>query len=89
MGQAFAFISGPTVQEFITAKDNRLAALLASGQPAAALVDELFWTALTRPPSQLESATLTALIGSVPDPRAALEDILWGLLNAKESVLRR
>ena len=89
MGQAFAFISGPTVQEFITAKENRLAALLSSGKPAAAMVDELFWTALTRPPSQLESATLTALVGSAPDRRAALEDILWGLLNAKEFVLRR
>jgi Protein of unknown function (DUF1553) len=89
MTQAFALISGPTVQDFVGEKDNRLTALLASGKPARAMVDELFWTALTRAPSKLESAKLAALIESAPDKRAALEDILWGLLNAKEFVLRR
>jgi hypothetical protein len=89
MTQAFALISGPTVQDFVGDKDNRLTSLLASGKPARAVVDELFWTALTRAPSKTESARLVALIESAPDKRAALEDILWGLLNAKEFVLRR
>lgn len=89
MTQAFALISGPTVQDFVGEKNNRLTALLTSGKPAGAMVDELFWTALTRAPSKLESAKLAALIESAPDKRAALEDILWGLLNAKEFVLRR
>ncbi len=89
MGQAFAFISGPTVQEFITAKDNRLAVLLASGKSSAAMVDDLFWTALTRAPGPTEARTLAKMIDEAPDRRAALEDILWGLLNAKEFVLRR
>ncbi len=89
MTQAFALISGPTVQDFVGDKDNRLAPLLASGEPPARLVDELFWTALTRAPSEVESKKLTALLETAPDKRAALEDILWGLLNAKEFVLRR
>ncbi len=89
MGQAFAFISGPTVQEFITTKDNRLTALLASGKPARALVDDLFWTSLTRAPSKAESEKLAALVDGATDKRATLEDILWGLFNAKEFVLRR
>jgi hypothetical protein len=89
MTQAFALISGPTVQDFIGEKDNRLNALIASGKPARAEVDELFWTALTRAPGQMESAKLASLIEAAPDKRAAFEDILWGLLNAKEFVLRK
>ena len=78
-----------TVQDFVGDKDNRLKSLLAPGKPARELVDELFWTALTRAPGNTESEKLTALVASAPDKRAALEDILWGLLNAKEFVLRR
>ncbi len=89
MTQAFALISGPTVQDFIGEKDNRLAPLLASGKPAGELVNELFWNVLTRAPSQPESEKLVALLDTAPNKRAALEDILWGLLNAKEFVLRK
>ena len=89
MTQAFALISGPTVQDFIGEKDNRLGPLLASGKPARELVNELFWTALTRAPSRPESEQLARLMDTAPDKRAALEDILWGLLNAKEFVLRK
>ena len=89
MTQAFALISGPTVQDFIGDRGNRLGPLLASGKPTRVLVDELFWTALTRAPGKPESEKLSALIDGAPDKRAALEDILWGLLNAKEFVLRR
>ena len=89
MTQAFALISGPTVQDFIGEKDNRLKAMIASGKPARAQLDELFWTALTRAPGRTESEKLSALIEAAPDKRAAFEDILWGLLNAKEFVLRK
>lgn len=89
MTQAFALISGPTLQDFVGDQDNCLAALIASKKPAGEMVEELFWAALTRAPSPVESRTLTAVIEAAPDRRAALEDILWGLLNAKEFVLRR
>ncbi|HRI15981.1 MAG TPA: DUF1549 and DUF1553 domain-containing protein [Verrucomicrobiota bacterium] len=89
MTQAFAFISGPTLQEFIGDKDNRLTALLASGMSAREMLDELYWSSLTRAPSPVEASRLIPLIESAPDRRAVLEDILWSLLNAKEFVLRR
>ncbi len=88
MTQAFALISGPTVQEFISAEDNRLTALLESGQSAPEMLDDLFWSALTRPPSATESKRLISLLEEAADRRAVLEDILWSLLNAKEFVLR-
>jgi len=90
--QAFQMLSGPAVHELIADPDNRLARLLASGQPDAALVTELYWAALTRPPSPTELRAALADLASGREPaarRAALEDLLWALLNAKEFFLRR
>ncbi len=89
MGQAFQLISGPTTQEFISEPDNRLGSLVRSGRPDREVIDELFWTALTRPPTSAEQERLTALLARAPDKRAALEDVLWALLNSKEFILRR
>jgi hypothetical protein len=89
MGQAFFMISGPSVNELLTRSDNRLAALLDSGKPNRAVVEELYWTALTRAPSATELAKTVAHIEQAKDRRAGIEDVLWGLVNAKEFVLRR
>ena len=89
MSQAFQMISGPSVNELLTQSDNRVAALLDSGKPNRAIVEELYWTTLTRPPSVAELAKTLAHIEKAKDRRAGVEDVLWGLVNAKEFVLRR
>ena len=89
MGQAFHLISGPTINDFLTASDNRLAQLLASNKSDAAIVDELYWSALSRPPAASELTKATALLSKTTDRRATLEDLTWALLNAKEFVLRK
>jgi len=82
-------LSGPAVNELLTRSDNRLGALLDSGKPNRALVEELYWTTLTRPPSPTELTKTLAHIEQAKDRRAGVEDVLWGLVNAKEFVLRR
>ena len=82
-------ISGPSVNELLTRSDNRLAALLESGKSNRAVVEELYWTALTRAPSEAELTKTVAHIEKAKDRRAGVEDVLWGLVNAKEFVLRR
>ena len=52
-------------------------------------MEELYWSLLTRAPTPAESRIMTAVLASAKDRRAALEDIAWSLLNAKEFVLRR
>jgi hypothetical protein len=89
MSQAFQLISGPLMNDLLTAKDNRLARLAASGKSSRQLAEELYWTALTRSPSVTERDRATQLIPETGDRRPALEDLTWGLLNAKEFVLRR
>jgi hypothetical protein len=53
------------------------------------MIEELFLRALCRKPSERElKASLDVLVGA-QDPRIALEDILWALLNSKEFMMLR
>ena len=88
MGQAFQLISGPATHELLTTSDNRLGQLIASGRSNAEIVNDLYWSALTRPPSQAENKAALAYLQKSKELRPALEDLAWSLLNAKEFVLR-
>ncbi len=89
MTQAFALISGPTLNDFITSPDNRLGPLLESGKPPTDMVETLYWEALGRAPSDEERKQLIPRLAGTPaSRRESAEDLLWGLLNAKEFVLR-
>jgi hypothetical protein len=89
MAQAFQMISGPTVSEMLAEKHNRVTRLIDSGESDREIVEELFWTALTRAPTQAEMGALLAALGAAKDRRAELEDILWGLMNSKEFLFRQ
>jgi len=89
MGQAFQLISGPTMNDLLTMPDNRLGHWIEGGASDHQVVESLYWTALSRPPDAWEMKAATALLASAPDRRAALEDLAWAVLNAKEFVLRQ
>jgi hypothetical protein len=89
MGQAFQMISGPTVNELLAQKENRVSRLLAAGKSNREIVEDLFLTALTRAPTQEELGELLPGLNAAQDRRAELEDILWGLLNSKDFLFRK
>lgn len=89
MSQAFHFISGPMLNKLISQRGNRLAELLQRDSSSDERIAELYWAVLSRAPSAEESRALTEYFAKARDKRAALEDIAWGLVNAKEFVLRR
>jgi hypothetical protein len=89
MPQVFQLISGPLIQKLLTRKDNTIDKLFGSGKSDTEVVDELFWTALTRPPSDAERTRSTAYLAEAKDRRRATEDLTWALLNSKEFVFRQ
>src|SRR2546430_13081400 len=62
MGQAFQMITGPAINDLLDAPHNRLAQLLRGGKSDHEIVEELYWTALTRPPTEKEFNRATALL---------------------------
>ena len=89
LGQALQMITGKLLDGMLRHKDNRLGRLLSAGKSNEAIVEELYLAALSRPPRPAEKITAVSLVARAKDRRAALEDLLWGLVNAKEFLLRR
>jgi len=89
LSQAFQLVSGPLVNELLSRRDNRLGGLAESGRPTDEIMDELFWSVLSRPPTDEERRNSRAYVDSSGDRRAHLEDLLWGLINSNEFLLRK
>jgi len=87
--QAFQLITGPLLNQMLRESDNRLGRLLAAGKSDAEIIEEFYLAALCRPPSATERQAALAMLSQAKDRRAALEDLVWGLVNAKEFLLRR
>jgi hypothetical protein len=89
LAQAFQLITGPVLNRMLSEPRNRIGRLLAAGRSPSEIIDELYLAALCRPPSARERGKTTALLARAKDKRLALEDVMWGLVNAKEFLLRR
>ncbi|MEO2090728.1 MAG: DUF1549 and DUF1553 domain-containing protein, partial [Gemmataceae bacterium] len=85
--QAFQMMTGELVNGLLRKSDNRLGRLTA--KPAAEALDELYLSAVARPPTGAEAKKLLGYVEAAGDKRAAWEDVAWGLLNSKEFLLRR
>ena len=82
--------SGETLASLLDARDNRIGALLATSGSDAEMLEELYWSTVTRAPSAKErDAMLAHLAGHRgEDKRKALQDIAWALINSKEFMFR-
>jgi hypothetical protein len=89
LNQAFQLITGPLLNKMLAEPDNRIGRLLNAGASDEEIVEELYIAALCRPPSEKERTGALALVAKAKDRRKAFEDVLWGLVNAKEFLLRR
>jgi hypothetical protein len=89
LGQTFQLISGPEIASLLSRKDNRIGQLIEAGRSDEQIIEELYWSALTRPPTDDERKEMADHVRDSKDRRKGLEDVAWALLNAKEFVLRR
>jgi hypothetical protein len=89
LGQAFQLISGETMNRMLTDSHGRISKLLVAGRSNVEITQEFYLAALCRLPNAEELRAATANIEKSVDRRAALEDVVWSLLNAKEFLLRQ
>ncbi len=88
LAQTFQLVSGPILNDLLARADNRLKRWNSAEPASEAMIEDLFWTILSRPPSATELAAVLKHITSTGSRRANLEDVVWGLLNSDEFLLR-
>jgi hypothetical protein len=88
LAQALQLINGPTVNEKIRNPNNRLGKLLTAKATDDAILTELYYAALSRPPFDDEKKLALGHITKGADKRKAWEDVLWALINTREFLFR-
>jgi hypothetical protein len=85
IAQALHLMNSPEIADKIRARTGTARRLADAGKPPREVVDELYLATLARYPSDRERAImLDVFTQSGEDRRAAVEDVLWALVNSKE-----
>jgi Protein of unknown function (DUF1553)/Protein of unknown function (DUF1549) len=89
MAQVLHLSNGSTLNEKLKAPNGRVAKLLRlrrEGMSAAALVDEVYLSCLSRYPTQSERDRLLALLPPPGDSTEAdvVQDLFWGMMSSRE-----
>lgn len=87
--QVLHISNGATLNEKLKTPDNRVGRLLklrGVGMSDAAMIDEIYLTALCRYPTPAERTQLLEVLvpPGAPEERSVVEDLLWSLLSSRE-----
>ncbi|HKI18701.1 MAG TPA: DUF1549 and DUF1553 domain-containing protein, partial [Isosphaeraceae bacterium] len=90
IAQALHLINSPELMSKVRHRDGLARRLAGSEKSPAEVVDELYLGTLSRFPTEKERATmLDAFADQSEGRRAAVEDVLWTLLNSKQFLYNR
>ena len=84
LNQVIHRISGDTIHRKITNDKGVLARMLGTKRPIDEIIDELYLSTISRPPSEKDRETAHEAITRAGNERLGLEDLFWALLNSKE-----
>ena len=83
LSQSLHLLNGDTTGNRISS-GGLVAKRLAEKKTPEQIIEELYIRCLSRKPTAVERKKLTELVASEKDPRQALEDVFWSLLNSRE-----
>jgi hypothetical protein len=89
LAQALQLIAGATINEMLRTPDNRIGKWMDQGKGDHEIVETFYLAALSRLPTTDEINRVEQFLKKSPNRRRALEDFVWGLVNAKEFLLRQ
>ena len=89
LGQVFELTSGKLIHQKLSDENNAVDELMQQQLSETEIVDELYWRTLSRPATDTERTSLSGYVTEAKDKRRAYEDVLWGLINSKEFLMRR
>jgi hypothetical protein len=85
LGQALHLMNGESAHAKV--RDGAVVKrLLDEGKTPRQVVSELYLRCLNRPPTGDEAKAIDEQLAGAADPRAALEDVFWALLNSREFI---
>ncbi|NBR86318.1 MAG: DUF1549 domain-containing protein [Verrucomicrobia bacterium] len=88
LSQALHLLNGDTVNSKIQA-GGLVNALTKEGKTPEQIIEEFYWRALSRPPTQTEQTKLVAFVADAKTPAektTVLNDLFWAVLNSKEFI---
>lgn len=88
LAQTFELCGGDLIDQLLRNSGGRIADAMKRGDSNGNIIEELYWVALSRGPTQEEVTFAADFVRTKPDRRKALEDVLWALLNSNELLLR-
>ena len=89
LAQTFEMVSGELVDQLLRSSNGHIPKAEQSGEPFEKTITDLYWSALSRKPSDEELSAAENHIKSSSNARRGLEDVAWALLNSNEFLFRR
>jgi hypothetical protein len=80
-------MQGESVEKRLRDNKGRIRRLAERDTLADEWIRELYWTALSRPPTDAEVQQALATLAAAESKRQGLEDLAWALLNSQEFLL--
>ena len=87
LAHALNLINGPTLGDCVTSSDNHLARLIASEPDDRKVIEEVYLSCLSRPPTEKESTGIK--LGEGAKRLEGAQDLAWALLNSPAFLFNR
>ena len=87
LSHALSLINGPTISEAVASPDSRVAKLVKTEKNDTKLVEDIYLSCLSRPPTEKELKAVE--FKSDADRLAVAQDLAWALLNSPAFLFNR